>query len=101
VRYVAEGSVLDLYGTLRQNFELLLIPTPFIGFFLFRNNRSDALGVARVSVQILDCETDRVVFQRKLRSEERYADTPISEAAQRALRDALERLRNETRSHLR
>lgn len=94
--YVASGRIRALYGMLRQRFELLLIPAPFIGFFLWRNDKSDARGVADLDIEVWDCARGRYAYQRRLRSLEQEAEATISEAAKLALDDAMQRLRNET-----
>lgn len=97
IRYLAGGSIESLYGTLRQKFELLIIPMPFVSISLWGNAKSDAVGVASVDIAVFDCEKSKVVYQRSLTSSRRYPEITISEAAKLALEDALERLRNETR----
>jgi hypothetical protein len=92
LRYVAIGEIRDLYGTLHQR--------TFIAFVWYaaawEHDKSDPLGVARVILRVFDCAGGAVVFERDIRSENRYPKQTLSEAANLALADLLQRLRNDT-----
>jgi hypothetical protein len=92
LRFVATGEIRDLYGTLHQR-----------TFFVFAwyaaawdHEKTDPLGVARVIIRVFDCASGATVFERDIRSENRYKKAKLSEAANLALTDLLQRLRNDT-----
>jgi hypothetical protein len=94
-RYVATGTILDLYATQHESTYLFLV----YGFVVYaggwNHKLSDPLGVARVQIQVWDCETGQTIFERDLRSENRFSKIPLSQAANLALTDVLQKLHNE------
>lgn len=91
-RWVATGEIRDLYGTRHQQ-----------TYFMYAwwaaawgHKKTDPLGVARLVVRVQDCANGSVVFERDLRSENRYVKSTLSEAANLSLTDILQKLRNET-----
>lgn len=94
--YVALGSIGDFYGTLRQNAYLFLLPIPFVSLIGFGNAKTDPLGVVTLDLEILDCQTGRPVFRRRLARRMRHPEESLSEAARLTLLDLLDQLSNET-----
>jgi hypothetical protein len=95
LRFVATGELKDLYGTLHEKSYLWILPTPWAGAAGWNRKRSDPLGVARLVLRVRDCASGALVFDRDLRSENRYVHATLSEAAGLALTDVLQKLRNE------
>lgn len=93
VQYVASGEVNDLYGTLYQRSYLYL--TPII--FGWSNQRSVPTGVARVTLEVYDCQLGQSVYRRELRSEKQLSEGTVSDAARIALADLLQQVANEVR----
>lgn len=90
IRWIADGSVDDLYATLHQRAYLLLIPTPWLAGASWENRKSDPIGVARVTLRVRDCVSGANVVEREFRSEDRYLTPNLAEAARRALENVLD-----------
>ena len=98
LRFLARTELHDLYGTLHEKSYFWILPTPWAAAAGWDRKRTDPLGVVRLVVQVRDCATGAIVFERDLRSENRYAHATLSQAAGLALTDVLQKLRNETLS---
>jgi hypothetical protein len=95
LRFVATGELYDLYGTRHEKSYLWIVPTPWAGAAGWDRKRTDPLGVARLIVRVRDCASGALVFERDIRSENRYVHATLPEAAGLALTDVLQKLRNE------
>lgn len=96
--WIATGTLHDLYGTLHQNAYLLLIPAIYVNAIGWDNEKTEPLGVARLTIDIHECQEGRLVFHRDLAVENHYPGVTLSEAAKLSFEDLLQRLRNETTS---
>ena len=97
LQYGAVGSVEQLYGSVEQDAYLFVFPIPFLWLFGFRNDKSDPLGVIDLRLEIFECQTQKVVYRRRLLGQQRHPNQTPSDAVRLTLRDVLEQLANETR----
>lgn len=98
LRYVGAGSISALYGRVDQNAYLAIIPLPFISFIGFQNSVSDPLGIINLDLEILECETERSLYRRRISRQLRSPEESVTDAVRLTLLDILEQIRNEVKS---